>query len=232
MSRHHQQSIITDGLVFYLNAHDPKSYVGSGTLTYDRIEHKIGTLYSGVGYSETGFQFNSSSLQYIGSPNPSSLNFGTGDFTIEFMTYKTGYGNFQGGSTCSKGLGTSVGWGPRDYAWYLYTSAGALARVPWNETVNVWQHHALVHNVFTSPFIKYYRNGSLFYTSAANGLEYVGTSGYTTSNTVDFYLGKIIAGGVTRCFDGFIPYLRAYNKQLSIEEINHNYDFARTRLGI
>lgn len=39
--------IVTDGLVFYVDAGNSKSYPGSGTTWYDMISGNVGTLYNG-----------------------------------------------------------------------------------------------------------------------------------------------------------------------------------------
>jgi hypothetical protein len=54
MSLHHSPRIITDGLVLFLDAANPKSYTGSGTTWFDLSGNiNNGTLVNGVGYSNT-----------------------------------------------------------------------------------------------------------------------------------------------------------------------------------
>jgi hypothetical protein len=78
-------NIVVDGLVLYLDAANTKSYLGSGTTWSDlsRSENN-GALINGPNFNTSNngvisFDGTNDSVQI---PNSSSLNFGTGDFTI------------------------------------------------------------------------------------------------------------------------------------------------------
>lgn len=49
--------IVTDGLLFYLDACNTKSYIGSGTSSYDIKNNQLGELKNGVSFSNGIFTF-------------------------------------------------------------------------------------------------------------------------------------------------------------------------------
>ena len=51
MSFSYSPSIIKDGLVFYVDAANPNSYISGNTTTNDLISNVSGTLINGVGFS-------------------------------------------------------------------------------------------------------------------------------------------------------------------------------------
>ena len=77
-------SIVRDGLVFYLDAANPKSYPGSGTNTFDLVLNNNGSMLNGVGHNSNNlgsFLFDGSN-DYISLNSPSLLPVGTSDRTI------------------------------------------------------------------------------------------------------------------------------------------------------
>ena len=77
-------SIVTDGLVFALDAANSRCYSGSG-ITFDGLIGGIGgTLVNGVGFSSAnnGSFFFDGTNDYIVSPSDSSYAFGANDFTV------------------------------------------------------------------------------------------------------------------------------------------------------
>jgi hypothetical protein len=70
--------IITDGLIFYIDAANQRSYSGSG-LTVNSLVGTGGTLVGGVGYTTSNngsFTFDGSN-DYVNIPYPSALNSGS-----------------------------------------------------------------------------------------------------------------------------------------------------------
>ena len=50
MSVKNRNSVVEDGLVFYVDASNPNSYPGSGTTWTDMVSSNIGTLYNGPSF--------------------------------------------------------------------------------------------------------------------------------------------------------------------------------------
>jgi hypothetical protein len=221
---------ITDGLVLCLDAANRKSYPGSGTTWTDLSGRgNTGTLVNGVGYNSG----NLGSLVFDGVDdygtcgNPSSLNFGTGKFTLSFIVYTTAYG-FQGGSYVGKGNGTSIGFDFRDGAFLVYGTSGQIASASFAATLNVWEHHTIVYDTSSSPYVKFYKNGA--YTAGSTTNTPANISSIDTSEP--FRIGLSVAGGPTRYFNGRMPLVQVYNRALTAAEVQQNFNSTRGRYGI
>lgn len=225
------RDIVRTGLVLDLDAAQPLSYPGYGTTWNDLSGNgNTGTLTNGPTYSST----NNGSIVFAGDDDfvtcgdPSSLNFGTGNFSLSFVTYTTAYG-FQGGSYVGKGDGTSIGFDFRDGAFFVYGTSGLIAQMAFAATLNVWECHTLVFDRSTSPYITYYKNGASFSTSTTNNSGVISSSINTTQ---PFRIGLSVAGGPTRYFNGNIPIVLAYNRALTAIEALKNFNAVRHRFGI
>jgi len=232
MTLGHGPRVITDGLVLALDAADVSSYPGSGTTWTDLS----GNGNNGTLTNMDGTNFNSANggsltfdgtNEYVNCGNPSSLNFGTGNFTLSFVTYTTAYG-FQGGSYVGKGNGTTIGFDFRDANFYVYGTLGLIARGSFLATLNVWQIHTIVYDSSSSPYVKFYKNGT--YTGASTTNNPANISSITTS--LPFRIGLSVAGGTTRYFNGRIPSVQVYNRALTASEIQQNFNALRGRYGI
>lgn len=76
--------IITDGLVFALDAANKKSYSGSGTIWTDIINLNSGTLTNGPTYSSSnkGYIIFDGTNDFVSFSNNDNLNPGTGSFSV------------------------------------------------------------------------------------------------------------------------------------------------------
>jgi len=90
---------------------------------------------------------------------------------------------------------------------------------------NTWYHIAFVQVNGTT--MKFYVNG------VAEGGDHVSFS-WTASKSAFFarYVGRYEYGGYGRYFNGHIPVTRLYNKPLSAEEIQQNYNSYKNRFNI
>jgi len=188
-----------------------------------------GTLTNGVGYNNSNigsFVFDGVD-DYITCGNPSSLNFGTGNFTISFIVYTTAYG-FQGGSYVGKGNGTTIGFDFRDGGFFLYGTTGLIAYNSFAATLNVWEHHTIVYDSSSSPYVKFYKNGT--YTGGSTTNNAGNISSIDTSEPLR--IGLSVAGGPTRYFNGRMPLVQIYNRALTAAEIQQNYNATKSRYGL
>ena len=230
MSLGHGASIVRDGLVLHLDAANKKSYPGTGTTWNDLSGNgNNGTLINGVGYTtdNNGALVFDGVDNYVSCGNPALLNFGTSPFTLSFVCLRTASG-FQGGSYVNKGSGTYTGFGTRDGAFYLHSSLGLFAKVGLNTTLNNWSVETFVVNQTTSPYVLRYTNGLL------NQLNYQETPANlgSISNSNNFVIGLSQAGGIDRYFNGNFSICTAYNRALSDQEIQKNFNALRGRYGI
>jgi len=226
----HSPKIITDGLVLALDAGNAKSYPGSGTTWTDLIGSNNGTLTNGPTYSSDngGSLVFDGTNDYVSLGDPADLNFGTGNFTLSFVTYRTGTG-FQGGGYVGKGNGTSEGFDFRDYNFYVHGTSGLIASMSFSSSTNSWQHHTFVFDRTSSPYIKRYLNGTYVSSSTTNNSA---NSSSSIDTTIAFRIALSTAGTVSRYFIGSIPMVSAYNRALTAAEVKQNFNALRGRFGI
>jgi hypothetical protein len=218
MALNHSPKIVTSGLVLALDAANPKSYPGSGTVWTDLSgKGNNGTLVNGVGYSGD----NLGSLVFdgvndyvncgnIGNTSTSSYEIWfritsiPGDSRVLFSDNitKAGLGFYQSNSfiLSSGGSGDTQ----------RLCDLNNLNSSGWNYVVVVY------NNKTPSCFI--------------NTIEasYFGTN-YWTNTTNNFEIGRRSSGSN---FAGFIGIVKIYNRVLSSLEIQQNFNALRGRYGI
>jgi hypothetical protein len=192
----------------------------SGTQT------SLGTCQSGTsaawtngssGHSNGSLSFDGSD-DYVTIPSSIAPKLGSSNFTVSFWTYRTASG-YQYGSYLSKGTYTN-GIDTYDNIFRVNTSAGELAHVTLNASLNKWEHHLFVINQNSTPYISHYINGILNNT----GYVGVGNTGTYPADSYDLVIGKSTAGGVNRLFNGQIDDVRFYNYTLTQEQIKQVYN--------
>jgi hypothetical protein len=84
-------SIVSDGLVFALDAANSRSYVGSGLTVNSLVSGIGGTLVNGTGFGTTngGYFVFDGTNDYIDFPRSSLYDFGSNDFTIMYWINTT-----------------------------------------------------------------------------------------------------------------------------------------------
>lgn len=233
MALAHSPRLVTDGLVLCLDAGNVKSYPGSGTTWSDLS----GNGNNGTFQNMDGNNLNSDNggsltfdgtNEYVSCGDPDTLNFGTGNFTLSFVTYRTGTG-FQGGGYVGKGNGTSIGFDFRDSVFFVHGTSGLIASMSFASGTNVWEHHTFVFDRTSSPYIKRYLNGTYNSASTTNNSANVSSS---IDTTIAFRIGLSTAGGPSRYYIGRMSSVIAYNRALTASEVSQNYNAIRGRYGI
>ena len=217
--------IITDGLVFAIDAGSGRSYPGSGTVATDLVGSSNGTLTNGVGFSSSngGYWDFDGTDDYIGVDN-----LGLSSHTIEgwiksdnasqggggFSTIKSVIGNYDGGSSKYTYIGfiPTLTWRIDDGSISHQTVAGAGTI-----SVDTWYHVALTYNASNGVTVGY-----------LNGVQQ-GTINFTsniTFNSIPFNLCKSQAGVY---FDGSVALSRCYNRALTAAEVLQNYNAQKNR---
>lgn len=229
--------IITDGLVVCLDSFNPKSYSGSGNTWFDLSgngNHGTLTGFTGPGAGTTsGFDPVTKLMMFdrhSGSSNTVSNNrvviansapllqcLVTNGVTVSFWMRMTTY-------TCT----AMTKW---DGSWEIYYCASLVWRTQGTggsdgnsglaAGTNLNNFHLITatHSGFERRF---YINGELFYTNANT---------VTTQNTTN----SIGIGGYSNGFYatiGAIPHYSIYNRVLSNQEIQQNFQSTRGRYGI
>ena len=226
MSISYNPRIVTDGLVLYLDAGNTKSYPGSGTTWTDLSGNSNnGSLQNMDGTNLDSA--NGGSLTFDGTNDyvsVSNVQPGTNDFTISVWVYKNNNTSNDyvwdfgaNGGTLSSG--TSVGgYGFRYYNATLGTGSNMYTQgtIP---NINEWYEVTITRNSGTS-------------TMYVNGQSITSSSGDTHNiSSTTLYIGRY-GGGTGYEHDGKMSNFKIYNKALTPQEIQQNFNALRGRFGI
>jgi hypothetical protein len=218
-------NIVTDGLVFAVDAGSTRSYPGSGTTVTSLVGSATGALNNGVGFTSSfggGFTFDGADDNIsIGS---SILNVDA--FTVEAIVNITSTGN-NNKTIFSAGNGSSTG------IWFLKHRSGLGNRLVMhgydgvNPRVDITStnvvpdaENAYVAVTFNGTSYQLYINGVADGNSVSDNKV-----GATSSNFIASLNGGSEAPGT-------IYAVRLYNKALSATEVAQNFNSQKTRFVI
>jgi len=231
MSYKYGPSIVTDGLVFYVDAGNNLSYPGSGATWTDLIGGNDGTLTNGP----TSDSANGGSIGFDGTNDNvvTTLTSNTvfnSTFTVSMWFKMTDTDNTGFPRLFDKSADNSTNSGftallydsnanDTDAVLYLkVTNSSTLAYSSIN--VNTWYHLTAVY--FDSQYKVYINGGSANTSSHSNALSNV-----TTSNALT--IGDTSSTG--RPFAGNIATTSIYNRELSQAENTQNYNALKNRFN-
>jgi len=217
--------IVTNGLVLHLDAGSRQSYV-SNTTTWNDLsgQGNTGTL-TVSGSTATSASFNGDNLGYIqftgGSTSGSYVSLGTpaslniANFTVGAWAKSNSFTNYQNIIFKGAGVGqygiitNSLG------QWCIQPNTVFITTDP--ITLNTWNYFV---GTYTGTQIIAYRNG-------------IQKTRYTISQATTataIAIGADIAN--SRYFNGSIAMVHIYNRSLSAQEINQNYNATKSRFGL
>ncbi len=217
--------IITDGLVFSLDAGSERSYPGSGTAWNDLSSSKsVYTLNNGPSFdSGNGGTFDFDGVDDYASTSSAPLSAGATAYSIEAV--------FKADST-----GTQVIWeqgstaqiaGKRVCMILLSTGTGGFNgqnadfQTSVNYSINTWYNWLItVDTSLSSNKIKIYVNGVLSAQGNPSATLNAGADGARVGNKLS---------NSTEDFDGNIALVRAYNRVLTAAEVLQNYNAQKNR---
>lgn len=224
MSYKYGPSIVTDGLVFYVDAANSKSYPGSGTTWTDLIGSNDGALTNGPTYSSN----NGGGIVFDGSDDYVSINEGglsfpnnSADFTLEVIVSLDSVANQVTFFQQENGAGTGRGWifyrpsvSPAVFSSYLGGSDLYLSSLS-NPTTGTIYH---LHIKYESGVLHIGYNG-VWYQSSTKSIDENATGG--------FRIGS--AKNTSQPVDGNIYCVRVYDRALSAAEVLQNYNALKNR---
>ena len=218
MGIYYNNIIVSDGLVFYMDAANPRCYSGTG-LTANGLVGINGFLINGVGFTSSNngsLTFNGGAGHYINLPNDNFI-YGTSPRTM--MSWSKITSN-DGSTHASFAYGRNAanqaffigvnGLNPFCGAW-----ANDMTSSGYAVSLNSWFHTACVFDG-TTAFL--YVNGILA-TSAAKSWD--------TVNNNTTYLGRQVDNG--QYWNGHISQAQLYNRALTAQEILQNYNATKMR---
>jgi len=243
-SNYNSLKIVTNGLVFCLDAANRKSYNRSGTVWRDLVASNNGTLTNGPTFSSAnlGSIRCDGSNDYIEVGDNSSLDFGTGNFTVEYWFQKlastSSYSNIWGVNKWNTGAspGTnewtlSIGNGTtgagNNYSFAVEVGSTSYGTGDSTEvlSLNVW--YQLI-GIREGGSIKTYRNGVL--------KQNVSPAGFSASSSINNVLGRNLRINnsalnqyYANCDSAIV---RIYNKALSETEVLQNFNASKGRFNL
>jgi hypothetical protein len=237
MALHHNPRIVTEGLIFYLDAADINCYPGSGTTATDLTGNgNDGTLYNSPGYASDnkGAWVFDATNNYIGIANPSYPVAYTDPFTLGVWAYipsgATWYNAGSGTAIIGRGsYGGSLGIMRRSTNNEIYAAvrinsnvagplgvAATIGRDAWYSLVYTWNGSDVV----------LYVNGALVSSYTVNADTNFGQTDY-------IFAGNVAFGGSGGGYgEGTYTGAHLYNRALSADEIEQNYEAQKTRFGL
>ncbi len=212
--------IVTDGLVFALDAANSRCYAGTGLTAFDLTNSSFrGSFINGAGFSTSNngtFTFDGSNDSIAFQPN-SKFEFGTGNFTVVAWHKKP---NFSIATIVHIDDGNGTGiilYTVADGSFFNWV-AGTFKAGTINVSDNTWKQVALVRS---SGVCQQYVNASPDQSFTASGS--VVTSGRSLT------LGENTG---TYFHNGSISQIQIYNRALSTAEIRQNYNATKGRYGL
>ena len=221
MSYSYGRSIVTDGLVFYVDAANSNSYPGSGTTWTDLIGSNNATLDNGPTYSSSnggGIVFDGSNDHVDFAENSMSYPNTSSDFTLSmFLKTTNGSSNkviFQqenGGGTGRSWLGLAAD----TDRFYSYLGGSRL------ELTSITVSDNTIYNVIVK------------YDSGVLHIGYNGVWAQSSTRSIDENAtGAFILGAgksIANPMDGNIYAVSIYDRALSSAEVLQNYNALKNR---
>jgi hypothetical protein len=208
--------IVTDGLIFYLDAANSRSYPGSGNTSYDLSGFgNTGSIVNGTGFSSTNnghfiFDGTNDQIQFT-----NTILSGSQDFTISSWVQSSGgtgtiFGNYPAGNL-------QMFYSP-SYIGFWLDNNSAYANAPTYYSANIVN---LIVQRSSGTNLAVYLNGQVIKTGSSNS---------TIGSTSDFRIGASTANN--ELFQGKIYNIQVYNRALSATEILQNYNAIKRRYGL
>jgi hypothetical protein len=224
-------NIVTDRLVFNLDASQKGSYTGSDTIWYDLASGSTATLANGAVYNSSngGIMSFDGVNDYVNSGYDLSWN-NSNAISVDF---------WMSPSRISGGNYGIIGKEYPEWEWAFYQASSNIHLVYWNTsgghtngmdfsayafpTANTWYHVVYTWNGSLSSF---YINGSL-----------VGSKVSVNPTINQNRANNVMIGGHTYVWgdyywNGKIGAVRFYNKALSSSEITQNFNASKTKYGL
>lgn len=222
---------VTDGLILYFDAANPKSYPGTGTTWSDLSgSGNHGTLVNGVGYTSDvkGALTFDGVNDYVSLASTPQIAQSVYSSTVEVVAY----GDRTDATEVMFGGGALV----TNQAYYLAflssdgsnftfgfqgnNQSGSTPR----SNVN-WNHYAGLYDNSAGSRFRYFNQGLLSPSES---------SGVSNTSAATFTIGAFddVSVGVRFFLQGKIASVKVYNRSLTSDEIQQNYNATRARYGL
>jgi hypothetical protein len=214
-------SIVSDGLVYAIDAANSRSYAGTG-ITVSSLFGGIGaTLVNGVGFTSTNsgsFVFDGTN-DFIIKPADSLFDFGTGNFTISswIKTSNLSYSTIFGLDDTGNGGGI-----------YIYTNQFDGVMRTWVAGVPFNGNTVISNGIWHLISVVRLSNTIYQYVDTTMSGSFSATGSILTNQKMS--IGRVTDGSYP--FLGNISQTIVYNRALSAQEIRQNYNATKKRYGL
>jgi len=219
----HGTNIVKDGLVFQIDAANPRSYPGTGTTVTDLKGLRNGTLNGNTFQTNNGGVIDFDGIDdniTFGTPQSGDIMASTNSFTNSIWLKRTGDTIYSNVMVIWQQRRSNLGYGYNGVAGtttnkaYSYVGTSALNG---NDVIaqNVW--HNFVFTINGSNAAKLYIDGEL---------ENSGTRSAESNVGHLFYIGRSISGNYANMEVACASY---YNRALSEGEVKQNYNAMKAR---
>ena len=244
MSFHYSPKIVTDGLVFVIDASNPKSYISGDTTCKSLVDGYVGSLNGDVKFIPDyggGWEFDNLD-DYILFTNSDFANPESNSFTCNIFLEQDDVGYSQN-VYLSKGNGGSgnIGWSIT-YS-NLYSGDTVVVRCNGNDTITQRASQAFPHTIGkvsmitmvinrSDNTIKGYLNGSnVGWVDGGNGPDTNDITGFDPITSIfSLKIGTRADGAID--FGGVTHLVQMYNRALSSNEVLQNYNALKTRFNL
>jgi hypothetical protein len=216
---------VRDGLVLYLDAANARSYPRSGTTWFDRSGNgNNGTLVNGVGYNSANF--GSLSFDGVNDYVETIQSTTESNFSVSGWVFYNGTVTTQQ-PVVSKWFSGGRSWmldtvGTNTLRWLIGGSSGGDVVITTTITPNIWFHFTATYQTGTGN-CNLYINANLVSSGVGRSSLLVPT------NTIQ--IGRKGDSSIV-WFKGNIAQVSIYNRALTAQEIQQNFNATRSRYGI
>lgn len=239
MAFNYSPKIVTDGLVFAVDAANKKSYPGSGTTWSDIVGGNSGTLTNmdATNHSSTNggiFTFDGAN-EYVGFGDV--LDLGTNDLTISTWVKLTSnlstYAMFAGKAFAGTGNRYVFGLDSNEKITTIFadTTSGIVSTGTSALSLNTWYMMTAVFD--RSGNLSYYINNES--DTVAVNPDISSKASSDLQDTVEFRIGSYAQADRTTplfLFPGNIATTLVYFRTLSSQEVTQNYNALKSRFGL
>jgi hypothetical protein len=218
--------LVTNGLVFCVDAADKNSYIGSGTTWTDVSGNAYnGTLTNGPTFNGSnggGIVFDGVD-DYVSISNNSNFNNGN-NITVEAWVLCTNWSSYTHPMIVAKGINVE---------WILWKSndTGVVGKLGWRGLGTAYTTTSLPNNTWVqcvgsvgSAGQKVYLNGVLEST--------VGNTTFTSGNVNVTIAAGLVTGSPSNLLGANVAITRIYNIQLTDNQVLQNYNATKPRFGL
>ena len=202
-------SIISNGLIQFLNANDSNSYSGSGSTWNDissNSNNNDGTVNQATFATSNGFSYFDLQSTAISAPVVKSQSM---TFTAWAKTNNPQGMLFNSGSD---GQGPDLFFDNNQICWNVWDSFSSTFNVSTSIIDSTWHSYTVVVNSSTN-------NSKLYFDGV-----YLATGPYHISSSNDLFIGGSTSVNGSYFWNGFVSSFQTYNRALSDSEVLFNYN--------